>query len=108
MLRSGRPFSRKGIAVRLFIGNLPFSATEEDIHGMFAAVGVTAESITIMRDKFSGKSRGFGFADVADNAQGEMAVTACNGKPLMGRPLVVNEARPTNNGGGGSYRRDRY
>ena len=50
--------------MRLFIGNLPFGATEDDLQAMFQSVGVTADSIQVMRDKFSGKSRGFGFADI--------------------------------------------
>lgn len=88
--------------MRLFIGNLPFAATEEDLQSMFQSVGVTADSIQVMRDKFSGKSRGFGFADIADDAQGTQVVGACNGRNLLGRQLVVNEARPsTPNGGGG-------
>jgi RNA recognition motif-containing protein len=92
--------------MRLFIGNLPFGATEDDLQAMFQSVGVTADSIQVMRDKFSGKSRGFGFADIKDDAQGSQAVNACNGRNLMGRPLVVNEARPTtpNGPGGGGDR----
>jgi len=87
--------------MRLFIGNLPFAATEDDIQGMFSQAGVTADSIQVMRDKFSGKSRGFGFAEIKDDAQGAQAVNACNGQSLLGRALVVNEARPTTPGGGG-------
>jgi len=91
--------------VRLFIGNLPFQASEEDIQGMFESAGVTADSVQVMRDKFSGKSRGFGFAEIGDDAQANQAISACNGRNLLGRPLVVNEARPANSGGdGGGYR----
>ena len=50
--------------MRLFIGNLPFKATEDDLQDMFQSVGVTPDSVSIMRDKFSGQSRGFGFAEI--------------------------------------------
>lgn len=96
--------------MRLFIGNLPFQASEEDIQGMFEAAGATADSIQVMRDKFTGKSRGFGFADIKDDAQANAAIQACNGRNLLGRALVVNEARPSTpggGGGGGGYRGDR-
>ncbi len=91
--------------MRLFIGNLPFGATEDDINALFSQAGVTADSIQVMRDKFSGKSRGFGFAEIKDSAAGNQVINACNGRDLMGRALVVNEARPsTPNGGGGGDR----
>ncbi len=90
--------------MRLFIGNLPFGATEEDIQALFATAGVTADNIQVMRDKFSGKSRGFGFAEIRDAAAGTQVINACNGRDLMGRSLVVNEARPMAQGGGGGDR----
>lgn len=96
--------------MRLFIGNLPFKATEDDLQDMFQSVGVTPDSVSIMRDKFSGQSRGFGFAEIGDANQGNHAVTQCNGRQLMGRALVVNEARPMQDrpaGGGGGGFRDR-
>lgn len=96
--------------MRLFIGNLPFKATEDDLQDMFQSVGVTPDNVQIMRDKFSGQSRGFGFAEIGDPNQGNHAVTACNGRQLMGRALVVNEARPMTerpSGGGGGGFRDR-
>lgn len=96
--------------MRLFIGNLPFAATEDDLHNMFSAAGVAPESIQVMRDKFTGKSRGFGFAEISDSAAGSQLINACNGRELMGRALVVNEARPMMNndrGGDRGPRRDR-
>jgi RNA recognition motif-containing protein len=95
--------------VRLFIGNLPFQANEEEIQGMFEAAGATVDAIQVMRDKFTGKSRGFGFADIKDDAQANAVIQACNGRNLLGRALVVNEARPSTpgGGGGGGYRGDR-
>jgi RNA recognition motif-containing protein len=87
--------------MRLFIGNLPFGATEDDIQSLFSTAGVTADSIQVMRDKFSGKSRGFGFAEIKDSTAANQAINACNGRDMMGRSLVVNEARPAASGGGG-------
>lgn len=88
--------------MRLYVGNLPFKATEGDIQDFFAQAGVAVDLVTLVRDKFTGEARGFGFVDIEDSAAGELAIRACNGKELMGRSLVINEARPmTPNGGGG-------
>src|SRR5437763_324930 len=67
---------------------------------MFTQAGITVDSVSLMRDKFSGEARGFGFVQVADGDL-DRAISACNGKPLMGRALVVNEARPTSERGAG-------
>ncbi len=80
--------------MRLYLGNLPFQASEADIEGWFAGVGVTVESVSLVRDKFSGKTRGFGFAEVADRSAAETAINSLNGKEFKGRAIVVNEARP--------------
>lgn len=94
--------------MRLFIGNLPFAATEDDLQSLFSSAGVAPDNIQVMRDKFTGKSRGFGFAEVGDAAAGAQLVNSCNGRELMGRALVVNEARPMSGGGGDrGPRRDR-
>jgi RNA recognition motif-containing protein len=85
---------------RLFIGNLPYKANEEEIAAMFADAGVTVDNVQVMRDKFSGQSRGFGFADV-DQGSVQRAVDGCNGRALMGRNIIVNEARPQEERGGG-------
>lgn len=86
--------------MRLYVGNLPFKANETDLESFFAQAGVTINQISIMRDKFSGEARGFGFVDVAD-ADGETVVRSCTGKEFMGRALVINEARPMSPGGPG-------
>jgi RNA recognition motif-containing protein len=86
--------------MRLYVGNLSFKATEGDLQSFFADAGVNVDQVTVVRDKFSGEARGFGFAEVPD-AEGENAVRLCNGKELMGRALVINEARPMTPGGGG-------
>jgi RNA recognition motif-containing protein len=79
--------------MRLFLGNLPFKASEEDLTDLFQSIGVTPDSIQVMRDRQTGQSRGFGFAEVPDEA-GSQAVEAVNGRQIMGRAIVVNEARP--------------
>lgn len=79
---------------KLFVGNLPYGANETDVQNLFADAGVTVDSVTVMRDRFTGQARGFGFVEINDDAAAQRAVDACNGKELMGRALVVNEARP--------------
>ncbi|MFM2125671.1 MAG: hypothetical protein RL328_2122, partial [Acidobacteriota bacterium] len=88
---------------KLFVGNLPYSANETDVQGFFESSGVTIDSVTVMRDRFTGQARGFGFVEIGDDGAASRAVDACNGKELMGRALVVNEARPMvpREGGGG-------
>ena len=90
---------------RLFVGNLPYSASEADIQNFFADAGFQVDSVDVMRDKFTGEARGFGFVEINDAGTAQRAVDACNGKALMGRNLVINEARPmTREGGGGGGR----
>jgi RNA recognition motif-containing protein len=84
---------------RLYIGNLPYRATEADLTTWFQQQGVTTGTVSVMRDRFSNESRGFGFAEVEDN-EVDRVVEACNGKQFMGRALVINEARPMEKGGG--------
>ncbi len=84
---------------RLYIGNLPYRATEADLSAWFQQQGVTTGAVSVMRDRFSNESRGFGFAEV-DDGDLEHAIEACAGKPFMGRALVINEARPMEKGGG--------
>ncbi|MBV8553020.1 MAG: RNA-binding protein [Acidobacteriaceae bacterium] len=79
---------------KLFVGNLPYKATEADVQAFFAEAGVHVDSVNILRDRFSGEARGFGFVEINDDALANQAVQACNGRALMGRALVVNEARP--------------
>ncbi len=79
---------------KLFVGNLPYTANEQDITNFFANSGVTVDSVTVMRDRFTGQARGFGFVEINDDTAAGRAVESCHGKELMGRALVVNEARP--------------
>jgi RNA recognition motif-containing protein len=89
--------------MRLFVGNLPYGASESDIETFFAQAGVTVDAVNVMRDRFSGEARGFGFVDINDPSAANRAIEACNGRDLMGRAVVVNEARPmaAREGGGG-------
>jgi RNA recognition motif-containing protein len=91
---------------KLYVGNLSFNTTENDLKDLFAQAGSVSE-VALMQDKFTGKSRGFGFVTMATDAEATSAVNQFNGKNLDGRPLTVNEARPREDrpaGGGGGYR----
>lgn len=88
---------------KLYVGNLAFSATADDLRAAFEAYG-NVTSASIVSDRETGRSRGFGFVEMADG--GEAAIDALNGKDLKGRALTVNEARPREDrrgGGGGGY-----
>ena len=89
--------------MKLFVGNLPYAATEADLTDFFSQAGVAVDSVNVMRDRFTGEARGFGFVEINDDTAANRAVEACNGRDLMGRALVVNEARPMvpREGGGG-------
>jgi len=86
--------------VKLFVGNLPYAATEQDVHAFFSNQGVTPDTVTVMRDRFTGQPRGFGFVEINDNGLAQTAIESCHGKEMMGRALVVNEARPMNRDSG--------
>jgi len=94
---------------KLFVGNLPYTANEQDLQNFFADNSVTIDTVTVMRDRFTGQARGFGFVEINDDAAAQRAVDNCHGKELMGRTLVVNEARPmaAREGGGGGGGRGR-
>jgi RNA recognition motif-containing protein len=79
--------------MNIYVGNLSRDVTEEDLRQTFEAFG-KVESVTIIKDKFSGESRGFGFVEMPAKAEAQSAITGVNGKELKGRPLKVNEARP--------------
>ena len=90
--------------MNIYVGNLSRDVTEEDLRETFEAFG-KVESVTIIKDKFSGESRGFGFVEMPAQAEAQSAITGLNGKELKGRPLKVNEARPRPEGGRGGGRR---
>jgi RNA recognition motif-containing protein len=79
---------------KLFVGNLSYSANELDVKNFFAEHGVAVDTITVMHDRFTGQARGFAFVEIHDDALAQNAIEVSNGKEMMGRPLVVNEARP--------------
>jgi cold-inducible RNA-binding protein len=78
---------------KIYVGNFPFTTSEDDIKKLFAEYGELGEVI-IIKDKFSGRSKGFGFVTVNDDAQAEKAIADLNGKDVGGRELRVNEAQP--------------
>lgn len=86
---------------KLFVGNLPYQATEASLQDWLSQLGVRADSVQIIRDKFSGESRGFGFIEIENNDEAERAVQMTNNQDFLGRTLVVNEARPMGERGGG-------
>jgi RNA recognition motif-containing protein len=85
---------------KLYVGNLPFQATEEQLTTLFSQTGVTAANVTLVRDRFSGQPRGFGFVEINNDEEADRAVQGLNGHDFMGRNIVVNEARPPREGGG--------
>ncbi len=91
---------------KLYVGNLTFDATENDLQDLFAPHGPVAE-VNLMQDRATGKARGFGFVTMETKEGAEAAIQALNGKDFKGRALTVNEARPRESragGGGGGYR----
>ena len=94
---------------KLFVGNLSFQATEEDLRELFAQSG-TVESVRIVTDQFTGRPRGFGFVEMATKEEATKAIEMLNGRLFRDRNLVVDEARPQaqrGGGGGGGPRGDR-
>ena len=78
---------------KLYVGNLPFQATEEQLSAFFAQTGVTAANVTLVRDRFSGQPRGFGFVEMKDDTAAAKAIAELNGSMVGGRPIKVNEAK---------------
>jgi RNA recognition motif-containing protein len=79
--------------MKIYVGNLSYEVTEEDLRLALEQFG-QVESATIIKDKYSGQSKGFGFVEMASEAEGQSAIDGLNGKELKGRALNVNEARP--------------
>jgi RNA recognition motif-containing protein len=88
------------MATKLFVGNLPFSATGAELEGLFGQVGAVT-SANVISDRFSGQSRGFGFVEMDSAQDAKTAIEKFNGYELQGRALTVNEAKPQENRGGG-------
>ncbi len=94
--------------MNIYVGNLDYGVTDEQLKAMFEEHGAV-DSAKIIMDRFTQRSRGFGFVEMADDDQAQAAINELNGKEINGRSLVVNEARPRNQrdnrGGGGGGRR---
>src|SRR4029450_9059321 len=84
----------------LYVGNLAFATTSQDLQELFAAAG-TVESASVVEDRDTGRSRGFGFVEMGSTEEGEAAIAQFNGKEVNGRSLTVNEAKPREDRGGG-------
>jgi len=97
--------------MNIYVGNLPYKATEEELRDMFGSFG-DVTSVRIITDHESGRSKGFAFVEMANDEQARAAIEELNGVDFIGRPLTVNEARPkqdrprTGGGGGGRFNRD--
>jgi cold-inducible RNA-binding protein len=90
----------------IFVGNLSFGSTEDDIRGMFEAHG-TVDRVNLVTDRETGRARGFGFVEMSNDGEGDRAIAALNGRELDGRVLNVNEARPKEpRSGGGGFNRN--
>lgn len=88
----------------IYIGNMSYDLTEEDLRREFEVFG-RVTSVTVITDKFTGRSKGFGFVQMPAKAEAQSAITGLNGKELKGRMLVVNEARPRTGDRGGRERK---
>lgn len=94
------------MAKKLFVGNLPYSISEDEVKSFFSEAG-TVESVKIITDQYSGRSKGFGFVEMASDAEADKAVEMLNGKELQERALIVNEARPMTERKPGAFRSGR-
>jgi RNA recognition motif-containing protein len=90
---------------KLYVGNLPYSATEASLREAFSASG-TVDSVSVITDRDTGQSKGFGFVEMSTDQEAQAATQAMNGVSLDGRQIKVNEAKPKNSGGGGGNQRD--
>ena len=99
------------MSMKLYVGNLSFQTSSEDLQQLFAQAG-TVESASVVEDRETGRSRGFGFVEMSSNEEGQKAIEQFNGKEFNGRNLTVNEARPREDrggrGGGGGGGRGGY
>ena len=89
----------------IFVGNLSFGATEDSLRSLFEGHG-TVDRVSVVTDRETGCARGFAFVEMANDAEGQRAIAALNGRDLDGRTLTINEAKPKSSGGGGGYRQN--
>jgi RNA recognition motif-containing protein len=95
------------MAMKLYVGGLAYSVTEQELEALFAEHGKVT-STAVIKDRDSGQSKGFGFVEMSDDAEAKAAMAALNGKDVSGRSIMVNEARPQEErrpGGGGNFRK---
>jgi cold-inducible RNA-binding protein len=92
---------------KLYVGNLPYSATEQSLREAFSASG-TVDSVSVITDRDTGQSKGFAFIEMSTDQEAQAATEAMNGKTLDGRQIKVNEAKPKGSGGGGGGGRGGY
>ena len=99
-------------ASKLYVGNLEFNTTEEELKSHFEQKGIQTKSITLIKDKYTGRAKGFGFVEVESEEVIQKAVEALDGQVLNGRKLTVNKARPPRESGGSDFggggRRSRF
>ncbi|HEX8845677.1 MAG TPA: RNA-binding protein [Pyrinomonadaceae bacterium] len=97
------------MTMKLYVGNLSFQTSSDDLQQLFAQAG-TVESVSVIEDRDTGRSRGFGFVEMSSKEEGAAAIAQLNGKEIQGRSLTVNEAKPreNRNGGGGGGGRGGY
>jgi RNA recognition motif-containing protein len=87
---------------KLYVGNLPFNTDETQLQDLFAQAG-TVDTVSVVRDRETGRARGFAFVEMASDEDAQKAINQLNSYQLEGRALTVNEARPKTEGGGGGY-----
>ena len=100
LLRPQRGKGKKIMSMKLYVGNLAFQTSSEELQTLFAQAG-TVESVSLIEDRETGRSRGFGFVEMSTKEEGAAAIQQFNGKDLGGRALNVNEAKPREDRGGG-------
>jgi RNA recognition motif-containing protein len=105
-------FRKDSVSMKLYVGNLLYNTTEDDLRTLFTQYG-TVDSVAVITDRDTGQSKGFGFVEFGDDTEAKNAISALSGQQYGGRALTVNEARPKTTGGGGrggfgGGGRDRY
>ncbi|MFQ6007238.1 MAG: RNA recognition motif domain-containing protein [Woeseia sp.] len=88
---------------KLYVGNLPYSASQETLQDTFSQCG-TVDSVNVITDRDTGRSKGFGFVEMSSNGEAQKAIQELNGSSIDGRPITVNEARPQQKRAGGGAR----
>jgi cold-inducible RNA-binding protein len=99
---TGKVQEKRGQTMKIYVGNLSFNITEDEILAEFGTYG-KVESVVIPSDKISGQPKGYAFVEMASKAEAEAAIAGLNGKTVKERPLVISESRPREDRGGSSY-----